>query len=595
MSGMGTVVKVVAILGAALLSSMAGAQTRYNYKYSESLDAGAKIEALGSDLFGDSISYADGGIEFSIVDVAVKSNSTLPVQFGRRMSPGRSAAFTPGLGRRDYSKEILGRYWSPDIPVISGIYPTNSAFASGSARCTRATLAPDPIPIYPYNNPPLFPFNFWHGTTATIPGHGREELLTKFADAVVPSDGKIYLYTSRSNWRVSCLSSVKNGSGEGFELLLPDGTRYQFDWVARIKELSLIIPDGSALERFAVDREEVMLFASKAIDSFGNYVDYTYDPSNPQRLTKISSSDGAVIDIGYDQDGHISTVTSAGRTWTYSYIPHPNYSDSALLSQVTLPDASSWTYEYTNLMYGTNPEEAYWGEQCQFSAGSMTSSGGSGTTGQFRAKHPSGAIGTFTFKVIIQGLNNVPFGGCYFDASGQGTVQSGRPHAQPLNSVISKRIEGPGFAPVTWQITYAPTWSWESQCSSGCPTTATTVVTRSDGVREEYIFGSDFKANANQLLTYKVIEGGVTARTVSNSYAATPSAGTYPLYIGRFGKNGSAGDEVPYSLENPITRRNHPLTSIAVSQDGVIFKTDYSNFDVFARPANVTKSSASSP
>ena len=564
------------------------AQTRYNFKYSEALDAGAKIDSLGNDLFGDSISYADGGVEFSVVDVAAKTNHSLPVQFGRSMRPVRSGGGSAQYGRPDYSKEILGQDWIPDVPVISGVYPRNSEFAVGANRCTRGSMAPQPIPAY--GQPPIFAFNFWHGTTVSIPGGGQHSILGVLPETPMPTDGKTYLYTAAGDWRIACLNSTKNNAGQGFEVLLPDGSRYYFDWVARAADVGLRIPVGGAVGVLGVDRDKFSIYATRAVDRFGNSVDYTYDPANPHRLLSIVSSDGAAISVAYGVDGRVSSVTNNGRVWTYAYTQEDGNPYIFRLSQVVLPDASKWTYEYINRMFGHNSEAGSWHEQCEYNAGTMTSQG-NGPTGQFRAIHPSGAVGTFTFKTIVHGYNNVPFGGCYFDPSGQGTVQSGRPHATPLNSLISKKIEGPGLTPITWDIAYSPTWSWQSQCASGCPTTATTIVSRNDGVREEYVFGNDFLSNANQILSHKTYGGSQLLKSVSYAYAATQS-GYYPQYKGRIGLGG-AGDTPADSLENPIHRRNHPQTSIITTQDGSSFARTSAQFDVFVRPIDAVSSGPS--
>jgi hypothetical protein len=49
------------------------------------------------------------------------------------------------------------------------------------------------------------------------------------------------------------------------------------------------------------------------------YVNYTYGPANPQRLTRIESNDGARLDVQYNASGLIWSISSDSRAWTYSY------------------------------------------------------------------------------------------------------------------------------------------------------------------------------------------------------------------------------------------------------------------------------------
>lgn len=230
------VARISALLASfALWTHPALAQLRtYQYEYQETVDGATKISALSSDLFGDSVSYIDGGVEFSVSDVDVRANSIIPVGFGRKIRPARSPEGFSLRGNVDQTKDLFGKYWVPDLPVISGIYQTGSYFVTGSSpRCSTGKLSPLPISMWPHNGPYyIWTFNFWNGVSINIPRNGEETIDRLAATTVVPADGAVYNYTTKSKWMISCLGTLKNGTGEGFSATLPDGTKYFFDWIA---------------------------------------------------------------------------------------------------------------------------------------------------------------------------------------------------------------------------------------------------------------------------------------------------------------------------------------------------------------------------
>ena len=588
----------VLLASLALWTHPALAQLRtYQYEYQETVDEATKISALSSDLFGDSVSYIDGGVEFSVSDVEVKTNSIIPVGFGRKIRPARSPEGNSLRGSVDQTKDLLGKYWVPDLPVISGIYQTGSYFVTGtSPRCSSGKLSPLPISMWPHNGPYyIWTFNFWNGVSINIPRKGEETVDRLAAATVVPADGATYKYTTKSNWMISCLGTLKNGAGEGFSATLPDGTKYFFDWIATQEQKRLFLFNMTEPQRSeTVYRTRVMIFATKAVDKFGNWVEYNYDAQNPTRITSITSSDGASIGFQYDGYGKLSTVSTAGRTWTYSYVPHP-YDTSPgarVLSGVQLPDGSSWGYEYKNDMIGYSTDAVKFaidGNDCTFNPGTMTSASPSDPAkeGELKIKHPSGASGVFKFRGIVHGKNNVTAGSCGWGDSA-GWVLSGRPKAYPLSSLVSKSISGPGVPTQTWSLSYSPSWSYESQCASGCPSTSTTTVSDSAGKVERYVFGNDFKANDGRLITKTISSQSVVLSRVDYQYLDDLSGQPFPEYF-------VIPEGLNETLENQLPKRNSPVRRTTIAQDGVVFSSAVNAFDSFVRPISVTKSSAPSP
>ncbi|WP_216073305.1 hypothetical protein, partial [Acinetobacter nosocomialis] len=63
---------------------------------------------------------------------------------------------------------------------------------------------------------------YWSGIFINLPAVGYESLLLKEAGASLPQDGATYIGTSASQWRVSCLPAIRNGTGEGFVVRTTD-------------------------------------------------------------------------------------------------------------------------------------------------------------------------------------------------------------------------------------------------------------------------------------------------------------------------------------------------------------------------------------
>ncbi len=571
------------------VGDLAAQGATYNYKYDDVLVKQTEIQALKDDLFGDSTSYVDGGVVFKVTDVSVPNGTGPAVAFSRRLYPPRSIEGGNLVGSGSLVHETLGRYWKADVPRIVGTYPSDSEFVkTGLARCSLGRVVPNPVRTYPYNSLEsiVFAYNFWHGLLLGLPEGEEEKILTMNPSARKPSDGMTYLYQTLSGNRVACLKNVRNASGEGFMVLTPSGTKYYFDWMAVRQERGLRVPDGSVVGSTTIGRTEVAFFATKVQDRFGNEVVYTYDVSNPHRVTSISSSTGARIQISYDSSGRVGKVEAGGRTWLYSYSQDPNWPVTAWLGRVQQPDGTAWAYAYDSYLFATNDDFYRFGEKCDFSPRSMTTDGAA-PLASFRVTHPSGAIGQFKFKAIVHGTNNVPNGSCDMVAGSTAIyrLMSGRPKASPLNTLVEKSISGPGIQPLVWKLRYEPSWSYVHECTAGCPSTSRTTLSRNDGYKEIYEFGNDFQRNANQLLKRSV--SGLATGSVVETYAYVTSPAGFPFSDFAAGPD---GEELANSLDNPFTRKNRPQSSRVLEQDGSKFVRTVRKYDHFARPVEIAAS-----
>lgn len=144
-------------------------------------------------------------------------------------------------------------------------------------------------------------------------------------------------------WQVGCLSTLKNGAGEGFYAISPTGVRYDFDWMA-----TRAIDPMKLGPQAVFQRQEVYLYASKVTDRFGNWVTYTFDANDPGKLQSIQSSDGRTITVT-NSGGRAVSATDGTRTYTYGY----GGTLGKALTTVGLPDGRQWAFNLDPL----NPPE----------------------------------------------------------------------------------------------------------------------------------------------------------------------------------------------------------------------------------------------
>lgn len=76
-------------------------------------------------------------------------------------------------------------------------------------------------------------------------------------------------------------------------------------------------------------------------DTAGNVLSYNYHGQNLTSIafTPVSGTSQTILELTYNTANRITSASAAGKTWTYSYTD--NY-----LKQVSLPDATSWQYDF---------------------------------------------------------------------------------------------------------------------------------------------------------------------------------------------------------------------------------------------------------
>lgn len=488
------------------------------------------LQAHAHDFLGDTVSLFNGSLEFVHTDANIPGNSALPVHIVRKHVAGRTT----------WIRGVFGD-WDMEIPRVSGVFASSTGWVNssgGTARCSgfsapptqyrtggggggpaRAELTGDgaenqaaqsPTAARPTQVAPLAVASvtfqaedYWQGTSMQMPGAGSQELLRRNSgDTWQPTDGHNYPLVTKGGWQIRCLSAVQNAAGEGFLALAPDGTRYQFDWMAKRFQ------PAAQREGARLARDEYMLMATVVTDRFGGEVRYTYDAANPTRLISVVSSDNRQIQIAYDGSGRVDSITAGSRLWLY------RYSSGGDLETVTLPDQSQWRFNLRPLVH-YNVFELAEHANCE-SSGFYPSGNYTGTV-----KHPSGATGTFTMRYVQHPRANVTRW-CTF--VGTKAVSAVWPRSTVSLSLVSKNISGPGLPPSGWQWGYAYTagaGTWGT-AATPCQSSKTTVVNNPPsealpaGSQTHLTFGICFQSNEGQLLARQdgVVSGQPLRSTV---------------------------------------------------------------------------------
>lgn len=585
-----------AIAGAGVACGSSWQATAATYAWEEGYKQAipsSNIEGLsGEGLFGEQIGLYTGSLSFAATDVELQGNNSLQVAFTRSYS---------------LDDPKIRRSWKIDLPHLEGVYPKGKGWlrslgGTSVGRCSAGSAAP-PMAVGGVagamsGTSTWDATEYWNGDFIGIPGQGNEEILKATSTgARLPLDGKAYPWLTRSGWRMSCLPTAKNASGEAFLAVAPDGTRYYFDWFVTGQEEHLERPiaagpapkkpDGnhdsqtptiSANKVEYLMRERVLIYPSRVEDRFGNYVTYTYGPHG---LTSISASDGRAITVVHNAGGGFSSVTAAGRTWTYG-------ADASGQYRVTLPDGSYWQYGFANLSSQLkNPSDGgMLGSPQQQCDSPPQPIHGDPAPYVGTVKHPSGAIGTFTVAPTRHGRSYVDRA-CIGTqiAPGQYFAYAYRPYVFDVVSLTSRQISGPGLTTRTWRYEYGPpNNSWSQNCAGDiCPGTKQVDVIAPDGVRTRHVFSNRFRLLEGKELSTEVFDAaGISRRKTSFSFRSDPAGQPYPAQIGMEG----------YLRGDQAATKFDPGAGASTRQDGVTFSSSVTAYDPFARPVVTTKSSS---
>lgn len=337
----------------------------------EGADAAAKnkgVQPLSDNLLGDSIDPHTGSITFTATDISLPGNSALPVELTRRRAEGYGYEFG---------------YWRLQIPsletnVFLGTYTNtnrNTSVVTGwhNNRCTGPYFPPT-FSVYHRRDEKWRTVwaqgdDYSGGIKLNAPGAWGSQLITP--SGIINWGSSAPRYVTNTNWKFTCTSSLKRGSGEGFVGVAPNGDKYHFDTLVYRKfndpdyprdqygEIGpLLTPAGGAEYR-------ALLYASKVEDVHGNWVKYDFAADG--KLSRIHANDGREITFEYPGE-HDFKAHANGRTWQYQFSSDPNakhnhYSIPAVEDFiVTVPDGTQWKYtqrapRFAWFKPGTDPDD----------------------------------------------------------------------------------------------------------------------------------------------------------------------------------------------------------------------------------------------
>jgi len=563
----------------------------YAYEYSQKIEAARAVPQLGDGLFGDHVDDYTGDVSFSVVDVNLPGNNSLPVQFARRYD---TQSTLEALARA----HMVGD-WDYDIPHLHGVFSGTTGWVTETpgivcAQPNKALAAPPTI-AYGLNN--LDSDIYWKGNQLYVPGQGDDELLHLDVNATnKPTDGSTYYWSTKGRWYFSCLSSMDGGTSKDAYLgQAPDGTKYWFDHLAARRTNSI----------YSMSRVENWILPTRVQDRFGNSVTYTYDQTNPWMLLSIEASDGRKITMNWTSG---LTVSDGTRKWKYGF------SSAGNLATVTLPDGSQWSY--SNSGFGVPPVPA-----TGFGIGTGDGRGGrralvtstgcgnfpwivspasaGGIDFIYYVTHPSGAKGTFTLNYRHSVRTYVPklCGFSYVALNEQDSFDRYAPVFESLG-ITKKEVNGPGIpSTYTWSWSYPSTpmapanvTTYDFQCTAGCATTKAISISQPDGSVVRNTVGVRYGVNEGKLLKSEILgtDGSTVLRTDTSDFLSSPVGQNYPSLVG-----------------DPVKLFNEPLTGVLTPnwrqqtlQQGVTFDwhvTQDSNglfsFDSFANPLKAISSS----
>ncbi len=148
-----------------------------------------------------------------------------------------------------------------------------------------------------------------------------------------------YMFISSNLWKATC-----DASGNFLNVTSPAGTVYRMDYQGNNNEW----------------------YPSLITDRNGNTISITYQNYNGTgvQITSITTSEGTQLTFNYTLDAQsgmqlLTSITDGGGScgylsktchqWTYSYVPGSAYGVFNL-SQVTLPDGTTWQYGYNGAL-----------------------------------------------------------------------------------------------------------------------------------------------------------------------------------------------------------------------------------------------------
>ncbi len=532
-----------------------------------------------SHSFGESINLMNGQVSFSTEDIRLKGiGPDIVVRRSPRTVRAAASAYAFGNWEIDLPKmEIVGILQNPNHAATSAPaenFWVDSVWGNSSTKYARCTNTPYPT-LYK-----AFDEVAWNDVGVKFnDGVNESQLLRRGTQNTIAPGGQSASYpyiANQGQWQIGCLPTTSNGvQGEAFIAVGPDGTKYYLDYLYGMKlpDASFFDPNGIKPTWFLVER--VVLSVTRAVDRFGNWVNYHYSGNH---LTSIDSSDGRTLQINYDPTSNsISSIvtqagTAAARTWSYQYGSPSN----PQLSKVILPDSSTWEYSAGFQDFSANAPyiDPY---NCKKN-GDPTQTTGS----QLVVKAPSNASATFNIGVVWHARSYVPTH-CFNEAGTSYQHYTIAP-VFATDSIVSRTITGPGLPAATWTYSYsAATGSTlDDACyqSGTCLATSYVDVTDPGGNLTRSTFSNRMDNSEGQLLSVDSYSGSSTLLKHVEYQYALATQGPYPAQL---------GTDFTNNVNPSPNLFLRPLRSRVIIQDGVTFSSYVNSYDIYARPLSVGK------
>lgn len=582
---------VVASFVALLVHAAGAAAADVSTEYKRRIETAENISALTDNLFGDQVSLYNGQTSFSVTDIDVPGNSSLPVRLTRlfdvelRITGGGSPSYDDSLGGAGN--------WTVDVPYISGRFAAEFGWRhmviGGDRTDNRCSTRGVP------GVPAGFDTNdIWQGNSIHIPGERDRNMLQSISGVPQPEPGRNWSTIERD--AIRCIPMISGLEGEGFEVTTSSGIRYEFNHAVARTTGVLTRSVAPGLSPASSVRVRIYLLATKVTDRFGNTVEYDYNSNG--HPTRIWSNDDRVIELTYSGTRlQMATIVpppgTTARSWGYEYSSsHPDR-----LVRVEQPDDTAWGYAYSNdLVKFAQP----WTE------GNLPGCQNFPPKEVFdftlTAEHPSGAKGAFHFansRMFRSGIHAIE---CVEETvDGERRYYLGTPNLFDVMALRTKEITGETLpAPLVWSYSYGsvPQQLYNfnqalGACTSQavCPQSKGVSVTRPDMSRMSYSFGVVNNHNEGRLLATSVVgpDGTVLRRSVMTHLtdAEADDQAFFHQYGGVVsGESASAGSV-------------RPVVEETVTQDGVTFVRRVEDncgsqycFDEFARPIKETRASS---
>lgn len=541
----------------------------------ERVNEARNVAPLNVDqMFGAQLSMYNGGVGFNVVDVEIPGDSALPVEFRRKLDIVDRRETTGTLGWFDHFGGNAD--WDLDIPHLSGTFAASTGWqvagSSPNNRCSN-TYAPEFQGYFVASS-------FWNGYALNVPGQGTRTLLARATNSPLPVPaGAAHPWVTKDLWVLTCKPGTANGyPGEAFIAISPDGVRYHLDHVVTRQASSSRTTVGNTQAFLA--RVTVYFLVTRVEDRFGNWVNYAW---SGDRLQSIAANDGRRIDLSYNGNGWVSSVTSSKGIWSYGYA-------SNRLSQVTRPDASKWQYAAEgrlNLSGAPSLPSDDWLADCP------DNFDGVGGWFAYTVRHPSGASTRFDFEGRRHYRSNVVK---YCEKPSNTYEYLQIPNYSDNFTLVKRTLSGPGLQVMVWQYTYGNgDAGFASDCAAGnaylCPASKEQRVDGPGGRWERYVYGLLYGVNEGQLLSKEIGEG-VGAPLEAEQYTYLPESAigsqVFPSTIGNEVRNFS--DPLANAKIRPLIERRSQR-----SGTGYRWRVDSCGagycFDIFARTTRFTESS----